>query len=885
MTPSDGIRRLFRLALASRSRSAHREVDDELRFHIESRVAELVARGHARADAEREARREFGDVGAARAELTTIDRRRLRRVERGEWWGGWAQDVRYAVRGLARQPGFTAAVLLTVALGVGANGAVFSAADAALLRPLPYREPERLVHLWQTSTSALSVKNDLSYPNFLDWRARSRSFSGLAGYHTNRMVLIRGDQPRVLWTAKTSANFFDVLGARPALGRLFAPGEDAVGAGRVAVLSHELWTREFAGDARVVGSAVNLDGAPYTVVGVLPRHFQFARAGVADAWVPIDRAADMRERRRTSWMNVIGRLAPGATLEGAQAELDAIARDLAREFPDANADRGALVVPLREELTGAVRPLLLVVLGAAGCVLLVGLANVASLLLVRGTARQQELGVRAALGAGRGRIVRQLLTESVVLALAGGALGVALAVGGVRALGALGAAELPRASAIRVDGAVLLYALAISTAAGLLFGLLPALRATSANLQSMLRAGARGSVGDAGQRLRSTLVVAEVALAAVLVVGAGLAAKSFARLLDVDPGFQPQNVLTVRLSLTDRYSDEQRPAYYEALLARIAAVPGVQAVGAAKNLPLRGMGEDRSPVIVPGTAGGAGDRALRVPLLHVSADYFRAMGIPLRAGRAFTAADRADAPTVWIVNEAFARRHFPGASPVGRTLQLGEGSMQVIGVVGDVRQRSLTQPAEPMAFTHYPQNPRSGLSFAIRTAGDPLRSANAVREAIWSLDRDQTITSVETMSSIVGGTVARPRLLASLLLLFGTMGLLLGALGIYGVLAFTVTQRRQEIGVRVALGASPRSVLALVVRQGMLLALGGVVVGIAGAALLTRVMSAVLYEVRATDPTTFATVIVVLLSAALLASWLPARRAVRVDPVQALRYD
>jgi predicted permease len=494
--------------------------------------------------------------------------------------------------------------------------------------------------------------------------------------------------------------------------------------------------------------------------------------------------------------------------------------------------------------------------------------------------------VRAALGAGRGRIVRQLLTESLVLALLGGALGVALAYLGTRALGAIGAADLPRASEIRIDGAVLLYALGVSMTAGLLFGLLPAFRATSPNLQGALRAGTRGTVGTGGQRLRSALVVAEVALAVVLVVGAGLAAKSFARLLDVDPGFRPEGVLAVKLSIqSDRYdAPERRRAYYEALLSRIAAVPGVQVVGSAKNFPLRGTGEDWSPTI-PAGAGGAGEREVRVPVMHSSADYFRAMGIPLRAGRTFTSADRDGAPIVWVVNEAFARRYWPGESAVGKTVRLGETPIQIVGVVGDVRQRSLTEPAEPMVYMHYLQNQRSGMSLVVRTSGDPLRLANAVREAIWSVDRDQTITSVETMSAIVGGTVARPRLLASLLLLFGVMGLLLGALGIYGVLAFAVSQRRQEIGVRVALGAPPRSVLGLVVGQGMTLALIGVAVGVAGAFALTRVMAAVLYEVRATDPATFAAVVVVLLAAALVASWLPARRALRIDPVQALRYD
>jgi predicted permease len=449
----------------------------------------------------------------------------------------------------------------------------------------------------------------------------------------------------------------------------------------------------------------------------------------------------------------------------------------------------------------------------------------------------------------------------------------------------MGASELPRAATIRIDGTVLLYALGVSTLAGLLFGLLPAIRATSRNLQGVLRAGSRGSVGNAGQTLRSALVIAEVALAVVLVVGAGLATKSFARLLDVDPGFKARNVLAVRLGMQyDKYGDERIRNYYQALLDRIAAVPGVEAVGAAKDFPLRGAGEVR-PLTVPGSAAGDAERQVRLPALHVSADYFRAMGVPIRAGRTFTAADRADAPLVWVVNEAFAKKYFPNENPVGKVVRMGRASVEIIGVVGDFRQKNLSEPAEPTAYLHYLQNMRAGLSLAVRTTGDPLRYANAVREAIWSVDRDQTITSVETLSAIVGGNVARPRLLASLLVLFGAMGLTLGALGIYGVLAYAVSQRRQEIGVRVALGASPRSVLQLVVGQGMALAAAGVVLGLIGAFVLTRLMAAVLFEVRATDPVTFATVVVVLLGAALVASWLPARRALRIDPVQALRYD
>jgi predicted permease len=526
---------------------------------------------------------------------------------------------------------------------------------------------------------------------------------------------------------------------------------------------------------------------------------------------------------------------------------------------------------------------LLVLLGAVSFVLLIACVNIASLLLARATVRQRELAVRAALGAGRGRIARQLLTESLTLALLGGALGLALAYVGVRALGALGASELPRASSIGIDPIVLGFTFVIAVAAGLLFGLIPALRAASPDLQGTLRAGARGTIGGRGQRLRGALVVAEVALAVVLVAGAGLATKSFARLLDVNPGFRPENVLTATVSLPSGLNYEKSPAYLEAVLDRIAAIPGVKAVGVAKDLPFRGMGEERRLKIAPSPDAPA--EAPRVNVFHVGGEYFRAMGIPLREGRVFDRTDRTGAPMGFVVNDALVKRFFPDGHAVGKKLVFSFGEIPIIGVVGDVRQRSLTEPAEPMAYVHLPQNMRYGLSFVVRTEGDPLRYASAVREAVWAVNRNQTITSISTLESIVGGTVARPRLLATLLVLFGVMGLTLGALGIYGVLAYAVSQRRQEIGVRVALGAAPRSIIGLVVSQGMGLAIVGMVAGLAGAFVVTRVMQSVLYQVGVTDPATFVLVVAILLAVALAASLIPARRALRIEPVTALRYD
>jgi predicted permease len=884
-----GVKRELRLPWRTKRRVAS-DVDAELAFHLARRTEQLIAAGLSPEEARREAEERFGNLEFTRRYCRDEDVRREREFRHTTMLDELRHDLIYALRSLRSAPGFALVALATLALGIGANTAIFSVVRGVLLAPLPFPESERVIRVWHANPAENDVRSQVGEPDFQEWQVETKRFASLGAYWYapggSGADLTGNGNPERIEGAYVTPGFFETLRAPATLGRTIRADEAVVGNDRFVVISHGLWQRRFGGDPSIVGRALTIEGAPFTVLGVMPPDFTFP-ADRIDYWMPLSvMGPDAIGRQRSSrFLDVIGRLAPGVSQAQADDELTAISRRIADRESDARGWTEVTTLPVREALIGEVRRPLLVLLGAVAFVLLITCVNIAGLLLARATARQRELAVRSALGAGRGRIVRQLLTESLVMALVGGALGVALAYAGVRALGALGAAELPRAGTIRIDGTVLLFALGISTAAGLLFGLLPALRATSQNLQGVLRAGSRGSVGNAGQRLRGALVIAEVALAVVLVVGAGLAAKSFARLLDVDPGFQPRNVLAVRLNMPhERYGSEGIRAYYNALLDRVAAVPGVQAVGAAKDFPLRGTGELRGPV-VPGSAEGTVDRPVRLPVLHVSADYFRAMGIPLRAGRSFTATDDENAPPVWIVNEAFVRRHWPNESAVGKTLRLGSTSIQVIGVVGDVRQRSLTEPAEPYAYIHYLQNIRVGLSLAVRTAGDPLRYANVVREAIWSVDRDQTITKIETMSAVVGGTVARPRLLASLLLLFGAMGLSLGALGIYGVLAYAVSQRRQEIGVRVALGASPRSVLGLVVGQGMTLALVGVVVGVAGALVLTRVMEAVLYEVRATDPATFATVVAVLLGTALVASWLPAQRALRIDPVQALRYD
>jgi putative ABC transport system permease protein len=853
-------------------------------------VAELMARGLPRAAAEREAAREFGDVGAARAELTAIDVGRLRRVERAEWWGGWAQDVRYAFRALRRAPGFAIAVLLTIALGVGANGAIFSVTDAALLRPLPYRDPDALVHLWTTTPRSLTGKGNSAYPNLLDWRRRSTTLSGIAGYHSNRIVLTQGDEPRVLWVGKTTANFFDVLGVTPALGRRFAEGEDAVGAPRVVMLSHEIWARQFARDPAVVGRAVSLDGAPYTVIGVLPEGFQFARVGAAEVWVPFDRGAQLRESRSSNWFDVIARLRPGVGIDRAQQEMDAIARELEREYPDHNAGVRVSLLPLRDELTGPVRPVLVVLFGAVAFVLVVALANVANLILVRGTARQKELGVRAALGAGRGRIVRQLLTEGVILAALGGVLGLGLAHVGVRALVATIPPQrlltMPYLADVGVDARLVAYMLGLSLVAGLVFGAIPAIGAARPRLYETLRQGARGSsAGGAGGRVRDGLVAAELALTVVLVTGAALFGQSLARLLAVDPGFRAERVFTAYIPLprVDFASNAKRVDFFLRLEDQVRALPGVESVGMTSKLPLDGGNSTSFRVVgqpepKPGEAPSASFRS-------VTPDYFRALGIPVVRGAPFDARADSTAPRVVVINETLARKAFPNEDPVGRELAAMGDRWRVVGVVGDVSIGRLDEPVPPTLYLPFRQLSEISMRIAVRTRGDVSGLEQSVRRVVRELDPHVALYQVYTMESLVqqSESVFLRRFPLILVGAFALTALLLAIVGTYGVISYTVAQRLRELGIRIALGASPGSVVGLVVRHAATLAAVGIGIGLVAAVTLSRFAASLLYGVRATDPTAYVVAASVLGAVAALAAALPARRATRVDPVVTLR--
>jgi predicted permease len=881
------MRRLFRFPTLTRAR-ARREVDEELAFHLSIVAAHLVAQGWSPPDADAEARRRFGDLEYTRQYCYREDTLRAGELLRMTVIDEFGQDLRYALRALRRTPGFTAVALLTLALGIGANTAVFSVVRSVLLTPLPFAQPDRLMRVWHANHSTSTDRSKVSEPDFIDWRRDARTIESIGGFFfadgLSGLDLTGDGNPERISAALVTGQFFETLRPKPLLGRTLVNDDRNPGRNQVVVLGHGLWTRRFNADPKIIGRTIQLNSRPFTVIGVMPAGFSYPAEDGLDAWVPLTFFGpnDIGRGRAARFMGVVTRVKPGVTPEQLRADLRAISQRNVALYPESRGFDDATVMPLRDSIVGDVRRPLMVLLGAVSLLLLITCVNIASLLLARSSARQGELAVRAALGAGRGRIVRQLLTESIVLAALGGVLGVGLAYASVRLLRMSGL-EAPGLSMVRIDAVMLLFALGVAVLSGALFGLLPALRAAGLTLQQSIRSDARGTVGGRGHGLRSALVLAEVALAVMLVVSAGLAAKSFTRLTAIDPGFDAQHALVAMMSVGQ--SHDAAPAeYYYRVLEAIAAVPGVKAVGAVRDLPTRGSGE------------GGGIDAVGSPLRpdqmpatqyhQVSAGYFGAMGIPLREGRVFTTGDRRETQLVVVINEALGRRLWPDAkSFVGKSLLFGKTPIPIVGVVGDIRQSGFAAPPDPAVYLHVMQSFRSRMSIVVRTQGDASRLAGAVRRAIWSVDPTQTITLVTTLEEIVGGSVSRQRALAWLLGLFGLIGLTLGALGIYGVLAFSVAQRRKEIGVRVALGASPHSVMRMILSQGVALAGAGIVIGVVGARLLARTMQEVLFEIQPTDLMTFAQVIAVLLGAALLASWLPARRALSIDPISALRSD
>ncbi len=806
-------------------------------------------------------------------------------------------DLRYALRLVRKTPGFSAVAVLTLALGIGANTAIFSVVDAVLLRPLPFADGERLVSLFHSYPKMDLEFASVSPPGFVDYRDHTKSFAAMAAHTGSRApaALTGQGEPRRIRGEMASAEFFKTLGVEPALGRGFLPEDEKPGQDTVVVLSHGLWRQLFGADRGALGRKLTLDGRDYQIVGVAPQGFRYP--GETDLWVPLGFKPEqlVDEERGHEYLNVVARLAPGASLASAQAEMATVSagiRDRARAittFLD-NAGWHVRVQSLRESLTGEVRPALLLLLGAVGAVLLIACVNVANLLLARAAVRGREMALRTALGAGRGRMIRQLLAESVVLALLGGGLGLLLAAWGVQGLAAARPSQIPVDLPIGLDLRVLAFTAGLSLLTGLLFGLLPALRTSRPDLQAALQQGGRGDSG-ARSRLRGALVVAEVALALILLVGAGLLLQSFARRAGVDPGFRTDGLLTFRLSLpTAEYQEPERvEAFYRQLTERLGALPGVRAAGAVSTLPLSGDMSTASYYfeslpVQPGESGPHGAPRIVTP------GYFGAVEVPLRKGRLFTPGDRADAPPVAIIDEAVARTFFPGRNPLGERLRFGfEGDetaphwRTIVGIVGHVQEVIPGEDGKSQIYLPHAQKPERYLYLALAADGDPLALAGPARDAVRALDAKLPVDEVRTMDERLARSVAQPRLSAVLLGLFAGLAALLAAVGLYGVMAYSVAQRTREIGVRLAIGASRSQVLRMVVGQGAALTAIGLVLGLAGALAAGRLVAGLLFEVQPSDPATLAGVTLLLAGAALLASYVPARRAARLDPQVALR--
>jgi putative ABC transport system permease protein len=797
------------------------------------------------------------------------------------------QDARYGVRMLRKNAGFTVVIVLTLALGIGANTAIFSVVNAVLLQPLPYKDSGQLVQVWEKNPKKGFPQFSVSPANFMDWKEQSHSFAQMAAIQGGDYTLTGIGEPSRLHGVDVSTNLFSLLETQVQLGRDFLPGEDKPGAIPVVIISNELWQGRLGGDPNVLGTILTLDAQPCTIVGVMPPGFHFPNQNV-ELWTPLVLDERALAARGAHWLAAVARLKPGVSIVQAQAEMDTIASRLEKQYPDNDNGWGITLVPLRTEVIGHIEPSLLLLMGAVGLVLLIACANVANLLMARASGRMREMAIRAALGAGRARILRQLLTESLLLAFVGSALGLLLAGWGTDFLLRLDIGGIPRQSEVGIHAPVLWFSAGAAFLAAILFGLLPALHSSVLDLNICLKEGLPDR-GRGGSRLRRLLVVSEMALAVLLLVGAGLLVRSFARLLEVHPGFQPANLLTLRLDLPDaKYSKkEDSEAFYRELLGRVRNLPGVESAAAVSRLPLNGANYNLE-FFPEGRPPAPNERFMSAEFRVASPDYFRTMGIALLRGRAFTDADAQDAPLVAVINEAMARQFWPNADPIGQRIIITDrvpGAREIVGVVGDVKHYGLAIPAKPEMYVPEDQKGWGELFVVVRGKLPSSALASAVSGEVHALDKDLPVFAVRSMDEIVVRSVGDQRFAAYLFALFAALALILAAVGIYGVMSHAVALGTHEIGIRMALGAQPGDVLGMVLRQGLKITLTGVGIGVAAALALTRLLASQLFGVTPTDPLTFLGVSVLLTGVALLACYLPARRATCVDPLIALRYE